>query len=188
MQDWFFFGYGSLVNRDTHDYPESRPARLRGWRRRWRHTKLRDLAYLSAERCKGAEIDGLIAMVPGGDWAALDARERAYDRVVLAEDEIRHDHPAARRVRIYRTRAGQDAPPSMRHPILLSYIDTVAAGYHALFGAEGARAFFATTEGWDAPVRDDRAAPVYPRAVAPGAALRRLVDTALDQREVRRFR
>ena len=29
-----FFGYGSLVNRDTHDYPNAVRATLSGWRRK----------------------------------------------------------------------------------------------------------------------------------------------------------
>ena len=36
-----FFGYGSLVNRATHDYRQAVPARLKGWRRVWRGTDLR---------------------------------------------------------------------------------------------------------------------------------------------------
>ena len=188
MQDWFFFGYGSLVNRATHSYPESRPARLNGWRRCWRHTKLRRLAYLSVEPDPGSAIDGLLAMVPDGDWAALDARERAYDRLLLRPGEIAHDHPRARRIHLYRTRPEHDAAPDARHPILQSYLDTVVAGYHALFGAAGAARFFASTAGWDAPVRDDRHAPLYPRAVPPSPELRRLVDQALDDRQVRRIR
>ena len=35
MSDPFFFGYGSLVNRNTHAYPDARPAQLRGWHRLW---------------------------------------------------------------------------------------------------------------------------------------------------------
>ncbi|MDX5384038.1 MAG: gamma-glutamylcyclotransferase, partial [Rhodobacterales bacterium] len=38
MKDAFFFGYGSLVNRATHDYGQARAATLPGWRRAWRHT------------------------------------------------------------------------------------------------------------------------------------------------------
>jgi hypothetical protein len=52
----------------------------------------------------------------------------------------------------------------MRHPILLSYVDAVVQGYLATYGEAGAERFFATTEGWDAPVLNDRATPRYPRA------------------------
>jgi hypothetical protein len=39
--------------------------------------------------------------------------------------------------------------------------------------------FFATTEGWDSPVLDDRAAPRYPRARHLEADERALVDSHL---------
>ena len=54
MSHDFFFGYGSLVNRATHDFPEAHPARVTGWRRAWRHTDLRPVAYLTAEPAAAA--------------------------------------------------------------------------------------------------------------------------------------
>ncbi|MCB1367892.1 MAG: gamma-glutamylcyclotransferase [Rhodobacteraceae bacterium] len=183
-----FFGYGSLVNRRTHSFDETRPARVKGWRRQWRHTSLREVAYLTVAEAPGHSIDGLIAAVPGGDWAALDEREAAYDRLHLPREHVDHDHPVEIVVQMYRTRSGNDAPPTVRHPILLSYIDTVIAGYLNVFGAEGAERFFTTTDGWESPVLDDRNAPVYPRAVKPTRSERMLVDNALDGLGVRRFR
>ena len=44
----FFFGYGSLVNRATHDYSDAHPARIEGWRRAWRHVEGRKVAFLTA--------------------------------------------------------------------------------------------------------------------------------------------
>ncbi len=186
MSDPFFFGYGSLVNRKTHAYPQAQPARVTGWRRIWKHTRLRKLAYLSVHPVAEARIAGLIAAVPGGDWQALDRRERAYRRVRVPGHAIDHEHPVAAEVHLYRTDPVHEEPPSIRHPVLLSYIDTVAAGFHDLFGEEGARAFFATTDGWDLPVLDDRRAPIYPRATAPSPALQRLVDAELDALKVSR--
>ncbi|MEM9427313.1 MAG: gamma-glutamylcyclotransferase, partial [Pseudomonadota bacterium] len=52
---------------------------------------------------------------------------------------------------------------SGHHPILLSYIDVVVQGYFRIGGEVAVEAFFHTTDGWDAPVLDDRAAPRYPR-------------------------
>ena len=74
MKRPYFFGYGSLVNRGTHDFDDAHPARLSGWRRIWRHTDLRPVAYLTVVPDASAEIDGLIAHVPDDDWAALDHR------------------------------------------------------------------------------------------------------------------
>ena len=178
MSDPFFFGYGSLVNRRTHGYAEAYAARITGWRRVWRHTHLRPAAFLSVEPAPGAEIEGLIAAVPGGDWQALDARERGYDRHALAEGLA---HAATRPVaaQIYAVASRHAAEPGLRHPILLSYVDVVVQGYLREFGEAGVERFFATTAGWEAPVLDDRAGPRYPRAQSLTARERGLVEAAL---------
>ena len=165
-----FFGYGSLVNRRTHGYPDARPMRVTGWRRAWRHVASRPVAYLTAERAAGTALDGLTAGVPGGDWAALDAREAAYTREPLPEGPS-----------IYHIPQGRHAAPSAAHPILLSYLDVVVQGYLAEFGEAGVAGFFETTAGWDAPIRDDRGAPDYPRAQTLDPAERALVDRWLGR-------
>jgi len=182
-----FFGYGSLVNRDTHDYADARPARLSGWRRQWRHTALREVAYLTVERAQGHAIDGLIAAVPRGDWSALDLREAAYDRLHVPPETIAHDHPEPISVQVYKTRPADDAAPTVRHPILHSYLDTVVTGYFQVFGRDGAVAFFHSTDGWDSPVLNDRNAPIYPRTTPLAPDLRRLIDQMLDDLAVKRL-
>lgn len=168
-----FFGYGSLVNRATHDYAPGEPARLSGWRRVWRHTKLRDWPYLSAEPAP-TEIDGLVAAVPRDDWALLDRREAAYRRHAVAHDRLTVAPSWAHRIEIYAVDEDH-ALPANHHPILLSYLDTVVQGFLREFGIAGVERFFATTSGWTA-LLDDRAAPHYPRHQKTSAAERRLVD------------
>lgn len=163
-----FFGYGSLVNLATHSYPNARKAQARGWARAWLCTSERDFAFLSAVPRQGGEIDGLIADVPNGDWAALDRREDGYDRVDL-------DAQTA----IYAIPPHSSHPASARHPILLSYLDVVIQGYLTHFAEAGALRFFETTGGWTTPVLDDRAAPLYPRAQILTARETALVDNAL---------
>ncbi|WP_022705180.1 gamma-glutamylcyclotransferase family protein [Pseudorhodobacter ferrugineus] len=170
-----FFGYGSLVNRATHGYGQAEPARLRGWRRVWVHTAVRPLAYLSVERDAGTVIDGLIAHVPGGDWAALDAREHGYSRHVAQATGV----GGTRDIQVYAVPVGEGAVPVEAHPILLSYIDVVVQGFLREFGPAGAEGFFASTRGWDAPILDDRAKPQYPRAQVLTGAERRIVDAGL---------
>ena len=163
MNNPAFFGYGSLVNLKTHDYANPRPATVTGWRRIWRSLAGRNHAILSATPDPTGTLKGIIAEVPGGDWAALDAREVLYLRQSLpcgtAIYEVQHDiiHP--------------DKP----HPILRSYLDVVAQGYLTQFGEAGVAHFFATTDNWG-PVLDDRAAPLYPRHQVVGADLTDLVD------------
>jgi len=178
MPEAYFFGYGSLVNRDTHHFDRVQPARLSGWRRVWRHTKLRPVAYLTVVPDAAAEIDGLIAPVPADDWAALDARERAYDRVA-AHHQVHHPLHHAPQIAVYTIPEGRHGTPDDNCPVLLSYIDVVLQGYLREFGEAGVRRFIETTDGWDAPVLDDRAAPRYPRHRVLGADERELVDDTL---------
>jgi gamma-glutamyl AIG2-like cyclotransferase len=178
--DPFFFGYGSLVNRATHDYELARPARVIGWRRKWRHTSLRDVAYLTVQEAPGHRIDGLIAAVPNADWAALDIREKAYDRLHLPDRHVDHDHPDNISVQIYKTKPGNDAPPTVLHPILLSYLDTVIHGYLDVFGEQGVHDFFDSTDGWDSPIHNDRDAPIYPRHSAPKDDILGFIDEKLN--------
>ncbi|MBO9411478.1 MULTISPECIES: gamma-glutamylcyclotransferase family protein [unclassified Ruegeria] len=162
MADPYFFGYGSLVNLATHDFPGARPARLKGWRRAWRHTDLRPVAFLTAIPDPDSEIEGMIAHVPRNDWAALDEREWAYDRVP-ATQAVTHPLTHDVEIAVYAVPHGRHAEPTNCHPLLLSYIDVVVQGYLRAFGEAGADRFFATTDGWDAPILNDRAEPRYPR-------------------------
>jgi len=180
MADPYFFGYGSLVNLDTDDFPDPQRAKARGWRREWRHTDLREVAFLTAVRDTTAEIEGMIAHVPDDDWAALDQREWAYDRVPATQAV---DHPLQRPVEIAIYAVPQDrfSDQADQHPILMSYLDVVVQGYLRSFGDEGVARFFASTTGWTLPVLDDRAAPRYPRHQVLSQGERSLVDQRLAE-------
>lgn len=174
----YFFGYGSLVNRRTHDHDDAHPARIRGWRRAWRHTALRPVAFLTVVPDPDAESLGLMAGVPGADWAALDRREAAYDRV-LAED-VDHALPHLPEVSLYHIPDGKHGVPGRAHPVLLSYIDVVVQGFLNEFGEDGVAHFFRTTSGWDAPIARDRHDPRYARHQTLSRKERALVDRWLD--------
>ncbi len=185
MKNAFFFGYGSLVNRSTHIYTDAHPASVRGWRRAWRHTDLRGVSFLTVVPDADCTIDGLIAGVPGDDWAALDEREAAYGRVPVS-DHVDHPLPQRPEIAIYAIAAPNHHSPTDAHPILLSYIDVVLQGYLREFGTKGAQRFLDTTDGWHAPVLDDRAAPQYPRHQLLTSAERAFVDDALAGKRVTR--
>ena len=173
MNDPAFFGYGSLVNLATHAYADPRPAVLHGWRRVWRRTKLRRAAFLSVVPCADTTLHGVIARVPGADWDALDRREAAYRRHDVST-AIRHDGPKAATA-VYQVNPAHEADAD-DHPILLSYVDVVVQGYLRVHGHEGVAHFFATTDGWETPILNDRDDPVYPRHQALSADERALVD------------
>ncbi|QQA43740.1 gamma-glutamylcyclotransferase family protein [Pelagovum pacificum] len=178
-----FFGYGSLVNLATHDYPNARIARLSGWRRVWRHSTLRPLAFLSVERHEDAEIEGVVADVPGADWEALDERERAYLRRDVTH-EVTNDGERADTA-VYEVAEGLLSPPDTAHPILLSYLETVILGYLELFGEDGVIRFCETTTGWHAPVMNDREMPIYPRFQQPTSEQRSYIDSLLRDLDCR---
>lgn len=184
MSHAYFFGYGSLVNRETHHFDGVEAARLRGWKRVWRHTMLRPVAYLTVVPDEKSEIDGLIAAVPAGDWAALDERERAYDRVA-ARHQVTHALPHRPDIAVYTIPDGKHGTPDETCPVLLSYIDVVIQGYLREFGEAGVARFFETTEGWDAPVLNDRADPIYPRHKVLRKDERAFVDDMLRDAQVR---
>ena len=151
MSDPRFFGYGSLVNLATQNYTNPQPTQIIGWRRVWRSTTHRDFAILSVKRDPDTTLHGITANVPDGDWAALDAREFAYQRNALADGTA-----------IYEISDAIITPPNGPYPILRSYLDVVIQGYLREFGPDIAAQFFTTTDNWG-PIHDDRDAPLYPR-------------------------
>lgn len=178
MRDPFFFGYGSLVNRATHAYGQARRARLGGWRRAWRYTAHREGPFLTAVPCPETQIEGLVAAVPGADWRALDLREEGYDRLP-AGPALRVEGPLPAETMIYAVPADDAVASAGKAPILLSYVDVVFQGYLREFGAGGVDRFIATTDGWDAPILNDRPAPRYPRHQPLSTDERRLFDARL---------
>lgn len=180
MTHSYFFGYGSLVNAATHRYAPTERLRIQGWRRTWRQVADHPVALLSAMPDDDSAIDGLIAPVPDNNWAALDAREQGYNRLVLTPAAL-PDSYQEHDIAIYAVpETPVDGDPHKR-PILLSYLDVVLQGYLQQFGPLGAEQFLATTDGWDRPVQDDRAAPRYPRHQALDATQLTFVDSAIER-------
>lgn len=181
----YCFGYGSLVNRDTHGYQVCYPAVVRGWSRVWSHwvnSPMGEVTSLTVRPDPAGEVRGLIMATPAETHAALDARERGYDRHQVAAGEIDHGGPTGVTVELYQSRRQQ--PGSAAAPILLSYVDAVMAGFLREYGWDGVAEFVATTSGWEAPILKDRADPRYPRAVAVSADVRDRFDAMLDDRQV----
>ena len=179
MSDHFIFGYGSLVNRATHEYGITHTARLPGWRRVWQHTTRREVAFLNVIPDPAAQLDGLIMAVPPVA-PDLEAREYAYAKHDVSA-QVAHGLAGPTEVKMWAIPAPDITAPGSGHALLLSYIDVVVAGYLDVFGRDGVARFFANTDGWQAPVWDDRAAPLYPRAQPLRDEVRWLVDSALTE-------
>ena len=166
-----YFGYGSLVNRDTRPPGEiAINATLNGWRRVWDHrvatTRERHACTsLSIEPAENA-IDGVLVRIPESNLPALDARESGYRRLQLNASNFTHPPGVTDTIiHVYQSLDSNRHLADDEHPVTQSYVDCVMAGYARRFGDTGLRHLLQTTRGWDRPVLEDRAAPTYPRSV-----------------------
>lgn len=180
MKDDWFFGYGSLVNRATHAHGRAHCASLQGWRRVWRVPAGEHVPVLSIAPDPATRIDGLVAHLAGGDWTALDLREAGYDRLPVPQAALAHAAPHDLRAQVYAVDLTTSRAPGADDRLRLSYLDVVAEGFVTEYGAEGLARFIATTSDW-APVENDRAQPLYPRARPVSAQIRALLDAHLAQ-------
>lgn len=180
MSGHYVFGYGSLVNAETHTFAPLFRARLEGWRRAWKHkvlTPTKRVTSLTIEPHLGSAVDGVVAHVPDQHWEDLNKREEGYDQISLSGAYFAHSAPAGAQVITYQSRG--DVTDVSGFPILLSYLDTVMLGFHQIGGHDAAAGFVNTTTGWDTPVLDDRADPIYPRAVFPDPVQRDMIEDLL---------
>ncbi|MEM1236780.1 MAG: gamma-glutamylcyclotransferase family protein [Pseudomonadota bacterium] len=143
------FGYGSLVNRRTHDFPAG-VGTLSGWQRVWVSLPDRPVAILSAEPAPG-QIEGLYMDVSAEAQPDLDRREIEYDCLRLEDGSFVYSIP-------------QKSIVPEAKPILRSYLDVVMQGFETELGEASLTRFMATTVGWNLGILDDRATPIYPRA------------------------
>ena len=190
--DWIsYFGYGSLVNRDTRPAGEvAHRARLNGWRRVWEHrvraTSARSgctsLSVTSDAQSATASIEGVVVKLHRDELAELDEREAGYERMELpAQLFDLPPHLNLKSVMVYRSLPENRHRSDEDHPVLQSYVDCVLAGYHRTFAEPGMRAFMSTTQGWEGALFNDRAAPRYPRYVDIDQYWRATFDKIIQQ-------
>lgn len=186
-----YFGYGSLVNADTHRtrIVTSVPARLKGWRRHWipyHEADMRSAVLLSVKRDEGHVCDGLLVLDLLENLPQVDEREIGYvRRQVQPQDlELEAELPFDCPLYVY-----EALPPAAKRDaeghILQSYLDAVLQGFLRVHGEEGMRRFVRDTHGFDTPVLADRQAPLYPRPVRLSEMERELIDGALAQLPLR---
>ena len=82
-----YFGYGSLVNRETLStrFVAAYPARLAGWRRHWQSRGLDrsssgEIALLSVHQESASQLDGMLIIDRADHLEEVDRREARYDR------------------------------------------------------------------------------------------------------------
>jgi cation transport protein ChaC len=190
--DWIsYFGYGSLVNRDTRPADEvAHAARLRGWQRVWEHriadsSSRRRCTSLSIEPDTGSAnstIEGMVVRMPRSHLRQLDEREAGYERLELPAAQFDlPEHLEVDSVLVYRSKPENRKAADQDHPVLQSYIDCVLAGYHQNFDETGMHAFVSSTRGWEGAIFNDRDAPRYPRWVEVAVERQMQFDAVVQQ-------
>ncbi|WP_295813546.1 gamma-glutamylcyclotransferase family protein [uncultured Nitratireductor sp.] len=180
-----YFGYGSLVNRNTlrTEIVDALPARLKGWRRQWvRRDEESNRALLSVRRDPASVIDGLLVIDRAENLPAVDLREERYRRVRLASTDLElsaAELPAGCPLHVYEA-AALYAPAQLE--IIQSYLDAVLQGFLREYGRAGVERFVAETDGFSATVLADRKTPSYPRSVTLGAEEEAYFDALLMQK------
>jgi hypothetical protein len=180
-----YFGYGSLVNRDTHRTRTlgAVKATVNGWRRHWQGRSYHSDDFhsmLSVKPDVSHDLPGLLVFDHITSLQAMDEREGGYDRRVIdparlkIEADLDFDGP----VYIYEGRAPM--VNGQRHGILQSYLDAVLQGYMNEYGQDHVVRFLTETHAFDnTPVIKDRHAPRYSRPVRLGDKERDLFDELL---------
>jgi len=193
-----YFGYGSLVNRNTRPVNEqAQPARLYGWQRVWGHRVQAvengsqgargSCCSLSIEKHRIESdnpdfIDGVVVNIPLADLPTLDQREAGYDRLQLSADDF--DLPescTASHIHVYVSSATHAGRSNLQYPVLQSYVDCVLAGYCAVFEQNGMQHFVESTVGWDGVIENERDKPRYPRAVQLTESQLALFDSVVNK-------
>ncbi|ATU91261.1 gamma-glutamylcyclotransferase family protein [Phyllobacterium zundukense] len=183
-----YFGYGSLVNRNTlrTNIVHAIPARLHGWRRLWRPRP--DMpgfpaALLSVRREEGASVDGLLVFDHLDNLPAVDLREAHYHRRSVLLEHVETRTPLLDGCPLFVYEAQHDVPLHPEPPrILQSYLDAVMQGFLIEHGDAGLARFVQETHHFDTPIYKDRAAPAYPRAVSLNDRETSLFDRLLADR------
>ncbi|MFZ2102883.1 MAG: gamma-glutamylcyclotransferase family protein [Oricola sp.] len=182
-----YFGYGSLVNRDTHRTAIFGAVRasLGGWRRHWQgrpHHAENPISLLSVKPEADPEhaLPGLLVFDRVENLAALDEREVHYDRRTVAPEAIAASVGVPAGVSVYIYEGKPEIAPDTGHAILQSYLDAVLQGYLVEYGADAVRRFIADTHAFDdTPIIRDRHAPRYMRPVSLSEDETALFDEAL---------
>jgi hypothetical protein len=137
---------------------------------------------LTAAPRLGSEIEGVLVLDRRDNLAKVDRREIGYRRKrinIQSPDAV--TSPEGLETYIYISTRDYEQWGNTEYPIWRSYLDCTLAGYIDVWGRDGAERFIASTEGWEAPMLDDRRAPKYPRAVVLNNTVQRMIDRLLEE-------
>lgn len=193
----YIIGYGSLIETasknatDPHT-GENKPVWIEHYQRGWFSKGLADgfsTTYLGVIKNKHARFNGSIFNLPASSFKHYDAREKYYCRVLVAPHDIHlltgKKLPPGQ-FWIYELKPELLAPPSVRYPIVESYVDIFLAGcleiekkYHL---SNFAAACVNTTSDWSVNWVNDRVYPRRPSFYQPYAlAIDKLLQQQIPQ-------
>lgn len=193
-----YFGFGSLVNRNTlrTEFVGAVPARLNGWRRHWQARTgalgQKNIALLSIHRARDCSINGMLVVDRMANLPLVDEREAGYDRIAVDVSQLEilgaaepgfQSLEIPGQVFVYVARECNDVPDT--GPLLQSYLDAVLQGFRNEFGDQGVSHFIESTSGFERAMITDRNAPLYPRSVMLDEAEKALFDKGLQDAGVR---
>ena len=183
-----YFGYGSLVNRNTlrTNFISTHRAQLKGWKRHWQARSKdcdvsNDIALLSVHRDKDCAIDGMLVIDKAESLSSLDQREVEYERVHLdLSDLIITDVPQVIPQTLFVYVGNEHGSSRHDKQLIQSYLDAVLFGFYNEFGEAGVLRYFETTEGFSRPLIMDREKPIYARSDIVPSELLKWFDDLLE--------
>jgi hypothetical protein len=185
----YVLGYGSLIDQESRrrTNPNTRVAvpvmvdnLARGW---WIHGRAVQFStcFLGVQVIPGASCNGVIFPVTDIELAALDVRERNYDRTLITPDNITfldgsNGLPEDAQVWTYTVAEAKRTVPTPQFPIVQSYVDICMNGCieieetYPLAREIGFVARFITdTQDWNPYWENDRIYPRRPHQFQPRA-------------------
>lgn len=164
----FIFGYGSLINATsrakTGETGQVWPVRISGYQRNWSVMSTEyGMSSVAVIPVNEAYCNGVLIEIDESEIPAFDERERGYERSQVQRDQLQaYQDQSLPEGTIWIYHSHDIAQPTSACPIALSYVDVILSGCLAL-GETFADDFIALTQGWHAPLINDRKTPRYPR-------------------------
>lgn len=198
-------GYGSLMNRQTRaSMMRIIPITLKGFRREWSYRNWGSTASVEQMQRKAgfspstalnvvqqddAQMCAVLVEESLDSLPSLDLRESGYDRLSLRQTQI-EPIVSSQEVTwtqdqdffIYQSKVVNHHLADEDYPILQSYVDVVISGILSHFSSETAVEFVRSCGGFDRPIYNDRAEPIYPRALSLSTEELGMIDAILAAR------
>ncbi|SHO58931.1 hypothetical protein VQ7734_04706 [Vibrio quintilis] len=160
----YIFGYGSLMNsssrRLTGQTGHAVPAVVSGLVRHWGKVNDNYIASPLVSEPGDGLVNGVLLEITIDELKEFDRREAGYQRVRLQPEQFETPLDITAENDIWVYIKPQPQPPCENIPVLQTYIDTVLSGCLEI-SEDFARFFIRHTQGWQAPVDNDRQQPRY---------------------------